>query len=605
MKTLFTAKQFSKNGGNKSLPASAYVVLPKDAGFPLKKRAAAVMAEISRKSPSRLQVTCGVISDEYAFLRCVRNGRLSAQGYRLNTVKSPAVLEASTDAGFFYGLLELVELIATNHGSCPKCEIADAPELSRRGYMLDVSRGKIPTMDTLKMVVESISRLRYNEFELYMEHPFTFTGDEDIWFETGAFTPEQIQELDAFCQEHFITLIPNFNCFGHLTRWFGAERYKDLSECENGWYFEPWDCIMHSVMTPGPKANDFLERHLGELLPNFTATECNIGFDETFELGHGKSKELCDKIGQGKLFFKHLQTVTDIIAKYGKKPQMWGDMAVTHPELMDMLPKSITPIVWKYEEADEFEADCALFKKNGFQFLTAPGTAGWTTFCGRVANMLINIDKAIDATVKYDGAGTLLTDWGDFNHTQHYIICWPGLAYTAIQAWRKTDDARKRLPDAIRFAFTPEAKDSTFPELLLELGHCGDDVTYFLRGKNAFCLAMFGDDHKMVKRFNEMVKAADLRSTQRRITRLRQKLAASDLPASALHVREFANTLDIIEGALAVLMMRVNMCPAGTPLQRKMRMSAAIAEFRELWLARNISGGLATALPLIMGFLRA
>ncbi|MCQ2397482.1 MAG: beta-N-acetylhexosaminidase, partial [Lentisphaeria bacterium] len=366
MQTVFTPEKFSKKSGNMALPAASFIVLPEDAGFPLKARAAAIAAELSRKAPSRLTTTCGVIADKFAFLRCVRNGKCAAQGYRLNTAKTPAVLEASTDAGFFYGLMEVAELVAANRGLCPKCEIIDAPVLARRGYMLDVSRGKIPTMETLKSLIESLSRLRYNEFELYMEHPFTFTADEDVWYDTGAFSPAQIQELDAFCLEHFIKLIPNFNCFGHLTKWFGAERYKDLAECEDGWYFEPWDCKMHSVMSPGAEANEFLERHLAELLPNFTADECNIGFDETFELGHGKSEKLCKKIGQGKLFFKHLQTVADIIAKYGKKPQIWGDMAVTHPELLDMLPKSITPIVWKYEQADEFEADCVLFHKNGF-----------------------------------------------------------------------------------------------------------------------------------------------------------------------------------------------------------------------------------------------
>lgn len=62
----------------------------------------------------------------------------------------------------------------------PLMRIDDAPDFARRGYMLDVSRCKVPAMRELKRTVDSLSALRYNELQLYMEHTFAFAGDERV-----------------------------------------------------------------------------------------------------------------------------------------------------------------------------------------------------------------------------------------------------------------------------------------------------------------------------------------------------------------------------------------------------------------------------------------
>ena len=37
----------------------------------------------------------------------------------------------------------------------------------RRGYLLDISRDRIPTMKTLRETVDLLARCRYNELQLY------------------------------------------------------------------------------------------------------------------------------------------------------------------------------------------------------------------------------------------------------------------------------------------------------------------------------------------------------------------------------------------------------------------------------------------------------
>ena len=52
-----------------------------------------------------------------------------------------------------------------------------APVLPVRGYMLDISRDKVPTMETLFALVDSLAALRYNQLQFYTEHTFAFADD--------------------------------------------------------------------------------------------------------------------------------------------------------------------------------------------------------------------------------------------------------------------------------------------------------------------------------------------------------------------------------------------------------------------------------------------
>ena len=48
-------------------------------------------------------------------------------------------------------------------------EIDDYPDLKLRGVMLDISRSKVPTLSTLKKLVDKFATLKLNHLELYVE----------------------------------------------------------------------------------------------------------------------------------------------------------------------------------------------------------------------------------------------------------------------------------------------------------------------------------------------------------------------------------------------------------------------------------------------------
>ena len=57
----------------------------------------------------------------------------------------------------------------------------DRPAFERRAYMLDISRDRVPTLETLEWLVAVLQALRFNELQLYTEHTFSYEGHEVVW----------------------------------------------------------------------------------------------------------------------------------------------------------------------------------------------------------------------------------------------------------------------------------------------------------------------------------------------------------------------------------------------------------------------------------------
>src|SRR5690606_7814804 len=89
-------------------------------------------------------------------------------------------ITASDDPGLYYGVQALIQLAQQTGRRWPALIMRDRPALLNRGLMLDVTRGKVPTLDTLKDLVRTLARFRYNQLQLYVEHTFTFASHPEI-----------------------------------------------------------------------------------------------------------------------------------------------------------------------------------------------------------------------------------------------------------------------------------------------------------------------------------------------------------------------------------------------------------------------------------------
>ena len=103
-----------------------------------------------------------------------------------------------------------------------------------RAYMLDISRDRVPTMETLKLIVDILARYRYNQLQLYTEHTFQYEGHEEVWEDSSPMTPREIAKLQAYCQVQGVELVPNQNSFGHMERWLVHPKYNSLARFPKG-----------------------------------------------------------------------------------------------------------------------------------------------------------------------------------------------------------------------------------------------------------------------------------------------------------------------------------------------------------------------------------
>ena len=197
-------------------------------------------------------------------------------------------MDIQRKAGFAcrVGLLAAV-VAASGCGYAPKAadpSVAGTGKIV--GYMLDVSRFRVPTMETVKRQVDILAELGYNHFQLYTEHTFAYPGHEDVWREASPFTPAEIRELDAYCADRGIELVPNQNSFGHLEHWLRHPAYNRLAEApQGGTTCNGWVCARPASLCPtDPASVAFVAGLYDALFPCFRSKYVNVGGDETMEL---------------------------------------------------------------------------------------------------------------------------------------------------------------------------------------------------------------------------------------------------------------------------------------------------------------------------------
>ena len=93
-------------------------------------------------------------------------------------------------------------------------QIDDKPDFANRGVMLDISRDKVPTMETLYKQIDILAECKINQIQLYTEHTFAYDNHKVVWQNASPMTPEQILDLDQYCRDRHIELVPNQNSFG-------------------------------------------------------------------------------------------------------------------------------------------------------------------------------------------------------------------------------------------------------------------------------------------------------------------------------------------------------------------------------------------------------
>jgi hexosaminidase len=367
--------------------------------------------------------------------------RSAEEAYALEVEEGRLHIASPTTAGLQHGLATATQLVTLAEGNpgalaLPCLSIADWPDFQQRGAMLDVSRDKVPTLATAKALIDRLARWKMNQLQLYMEHTFAYPGHEVVWQHASPLTPAEVRELDAYCADRHVQLVPNQNSFGHMHRWLVHEPYRALAECPEG-FDHPWNWSRepYGLCAVDPASLTFLTSLYDALLPNFRSRLFNVGLDETIDLGHGRSKAACEERGTEQVYLEFLHAVHERVRRRGRRMQFWGDIIVKRPELISELPKAAIALEWGYEADHPFAEHLAKFQEAGLEFYVCPGTSSWNSIAGRTDNAILNLSRAALAGHAANASGLLVTDWGDHGHLQPLAVSYLGLLLGAGFSW--------------------------------------------------------------------------------------------------------------------------------------------------------------------------
>jgi hypothetical protein len=551
---------------------------------------------VAGADPSLVATTLGdrgCVTYGRAFVRCAIDPAAVVlpgdEAYRLAATAEGVTIAARGTTGLRWGLCTLAQLAAT--GRIPHLVIDDAPLFPNRGVMLDISRDRVPTMATLRGLVDRISAWKMNHLQLYVEHTLAYRGHEAVWRAADPLTLDELSELDSYCVARGVALTANQNCFAHMERWLRVPAYAELSEGYAGSGIAdlatPVDWWQDTLMPGDPRVLELIEDLLGQQFPRCSGAYANIGCDEA-TLSGCRTREAIAQRGIKTVFTEHLVSVAAIARRLGKRPQFWCD---PHPLEGDGLPLDLTALVWGYQADSEFAPRLRAHIGAGREAWVAPGTSCYKSVTGRTWNRRCNLDRAAREGSECGATGYLCTTWGDDGHQQQWPLTLIGYADAAQAAWHGAGSYDDRAAGFHAFA-SPE-----LGEWLARLGDVDREMRLGLRpsfdgnpGPRASAPA--------TELWKELATPLHERSGPGDIAAWKavaagiDELAASLPPCDALVRAELDHALSMARWICDRAVLRRGVMTADGRRALFRRMSVLIRDFRFLWLKRSRYGGL-------------
>ena len=354
----------------------------------------------------------------------------------------------------------LAQLLSILGGAPRDLVVRDWPEHATRGFLLDVSRGRVPDAGERGALVERLSALGLNRLELYTEHTFQYAGHEQVWRGTGALSPEDVRQLDAQCRRRGIDLVANQNCFGHFENWLCHPRYRSLAETQGSFEFE-------GITLPGPfslcptdpGSLELVRDLLDQLLPCFSGSSVNLNCDVTQDVGQGRSRAAVNERGAFEVYRDYVSAIAEIARSHGKRPQIWADIALRYPARIAELPEDLELIAWGYEPDHPFDHQARQLAASGRPYLLCGGTGTWRSWLGRTTERRANLDALCAAAQGHRPAGVLIAEWGDADTNRpnrSVVSLWPSSrAEPGIPRRRPTRARSRSTCSAMRAAASP------------------------------------------------------------------------------------------------------------------------------------------------------
>lgn len=360
-----------------------------------------------------------------------------SEKYSLSICETGVVINGDTEERLLNGIQTLRQIIAQRGSVLPCMEVEDEPVIPNRGFYHDATRGRVPRLDELKKLADIMCTYKMNQLQLYVEHTYLFRELSEMWRDETPLTAEEIMELDEYCMERHIELIPSLSSFGHLYKLLRTKQFEPYCELE-GASDMPYSfrdrMAHHTVNVYNRDAIKLIKRMIEEYMGLFHSRYFNICTDETFDLCRGRSRYMTKERDVEDIYTDYVRELSEFVIEKGKIPMFWGDILSHCPDKIKDLPSQNICLNWGYA-ADQREDESRNIAKTGVVQYICPGVGGWNEWVNLFQNSYENIRRMCSYAVKYNAAGVLNTDWGDFGHINQPEFSRPGMIYGAALSW--------------------------------------------------------------------------------------------------------------------------------------------------------------------------
>lgn len=289
-----------------------------------------ILAEYLQASPLALKLADSQSENQVVLKQTdALEGITSPEGYVLSVNSDGVRIEALSGAGLFYGVQTLLQMAADAPEGMTAVTVKDEPRFEYRGIMLDVSR-HFRSKEFVKRQIDLLSYYKINRLHLHLtdaagwrieikKYPrltqFAAWRPQAVWkdwwngkreyceetdprAQGGYYTQDDIRELVAYAQKHYVTIIPEIEMPSHSEEVLTA--YPELS-CTHVPYKQSDFCIGNE------KTFEFLENVLTEVMELFPSEYIHIGGDEA-----GKASWPNCKLCQARMKKEGLKDVNEL-----------------------------------------------------------------------------------------------------------------------------------------------------------------------------------------------------------------------------------------------------------------------------------------------------
>jgi hypothetical protein len=273
-----------------------------------------------------------------------------------------------------------------------------------RGFHLDL-RIQVMTMSALTEFVQKLQKQGINT--LIMEWEATYPFDKHPMISNRyAYSRSEVTSFITYCNSLGIDVIPLQQSFGHVEYILRNPRYTALREDQKDY---SQVCPIESALNRTLFTELFID-----LVSTHNSPYFHIGGDETYLLGHcHKCQAKVAEEGKSKLFVDHIKMLCDIVTSLGKRPILWADIALKHPEALSLLPKETILIDWNYGWAINRFGDPKKLVETGFEIWVAPSLRSHPDnyFLTQWEKHIKNIRDFVPTSRQMGYKGLIMTSW--------------------------------------------------------------------------------------------------------------------------------------------------------------------------------------------------